>query len=167
MARMSAEQLDEFLTRPIVGVLATSRRNGQPYAVPVSWAWIDGAFWISGTAHRMWCRHLAERPVATLCVQTYGPEMAYISVDCDAAIHTEDDFPDLWERTKQILEPFSRQRPNATPTDQYIEQVRHTETRLLVELTPQAGENSFRALDLDQYTSGRHDTREARPGERT
>ena len=37
MPRMKPEVIDEFLEMPIVGVIATLRKDGMPYTVPVWW----------------------------------------------------------------------------------------------------------------------------------
>ncbi len=37
MPRMTADRMHEFLRAPLVGVLATLRKNGMPYTVPVWW----------------------------------------------------------------------------------------------------------------------------------
>jgi len=36
---MKAEDLEVFLRQPYIGVLATLRRDGRPYTVPVWWLW--------------------------------------------------------------------------------------------------------------------------------
>lgn len=162
MARMTDDQLAEFLERPLAGVLATTRRNGQPYSVPVSWAWIEGAFWISGTADRVWCRHLTERPEVNICIQTLEPYAAYVSADCDAAIHTEDSYPDLWARTAIVIGRYMAAgvtAEGAVDVDQYIDRVRATESRILIELRPQPRPKAIRAHDLSVYTSSHRDRR--------
>ena len=63
MPRMQPDVLAEFLAQPHVGALATLRRNGMPYTVPVWWLWEPddgprGAFWLTGTTNRVWCRQL-------------------------------------------------------------------------------------------------------------
>ena len=42
MPRMSAEDQEAFLQQPITGVIATLRKDGMPYTVPVWWLWKDG-----------------------------------------------------------------------------------------------------------------------------
>jgi len=73
MARMKPDVLDEFLKKPIISVLATVRRNGMPYQVPVWFLWRDGAFWLTGTYTRVWCKHLLVDPRASLCIEDRDP----------------------------------------------------------------------------------------------
>jgi PPOX class probable F420-dependent enzyme len=40
-------QVEEFLTRRLLGRLATASSDGQPHVVPVWFLWEDGAAWIS------------------------------------------------------------------------------------------------------------------------
>ncbi|MEA2624070.1 MAG: hypothetical protein QOD06_115 [Candidatus Binatota bacterium] len=70
MPRMKTEDLDWFLQQPIIGVLATLRRDGRPYTVPVWWLWHEGSLWLSGTYERVWCKQLARDPRASLCIET-------------------------------------------------------------------------------------------------
>ena len=39
MPRMQPDVLEEFLKQPFVGVIASLRRDGMPYTVPVWWPW--------------------------------------------------------------------------------------------------------------------------------
>ena len=45
MPRMDDETKADFLEQPHIGVLATLRRNGLPYSVPVWWLHDDGEFY--------------------------------------------------------------------------------------------------------------------------
>lgn len=160
MARMSQDQLDDFLSRPIVGVLATTRRSGEPYATPVSWAWFDGAFWLSGTEGRIWCQHLKERPVASLCIQTVEPHTAYVSADCEARFLSEGTYSGFWECTRRVIGRYISAgigAEGAREVDAYIDRIRTTETRHLIELTPRSGANAFRSHDLSVYRSSHRD----------
>jgi PPOX class probable F420-dependent enzyme len=42
-----SSQVSEFLTRRLLGRLATASSEGQPHVVPVWFLWEDGAVWIS------------------------------------------------------------------------------------------------------------------------
>src|SRR2546430_17289028 len=81
MPRMTSDVLDEFLGRPHIGVLATLRRDGRPYTIPVWWLWEDGAFWVSGTTSRVWCRQLQHDPRASLCIEALQPVPGHVAVD--------------------------------------------------------------------------------------
>src|SRR5688572_14862240 len=75
MPRMTAEYLDEFLRQPFVGVIATLRRDGRPYTVPVWYVLHEGSFWITGTYERVWCKQLARDPRASLCIEAMPATM--------------------------------------------------------------------------------------------
>ena len=55
---MQPHDCAEFLRQPHIGVLATLRRDGRPYTVPVWFLHDDDAFWITGTYERVWCKQL-------------------------------------------------------------------------------------------------------------
>ena len=69
MPRMKPDDVIEFLAQPHVGVLATLRRDGRPYTVPVWFLHHEGAFWITGTYDRVWCKQLFGDPRASLCIE--------------------------------------------------------------------------------------------------
>ena len=56
MPRMSDEKREAFLQQPITGVIATLRKDGMPYTVPVWWLWRDGEIWVTGT-YQDWMAH--------------------------------------------------------------------------------------------------------------
>ena len=43
MPRMKPDDVEEFLRQPHVGVLATLRRDGRPYTVPLWFLHLDGS----------------------------------------------------------------------------------------------------------------------------
>ena len=51
---MKPEDVSDFLAQPHIGVLATLRRDGRPYTVPVWFLHVDDAIWITGTYERVW-----------------------------------------------------------------------------------------------------------------
>ena len=69
MGRMRGEMLEEFLKQPHIGVIATLRKDGRPYTVPVFWLWKDGYFWLTGTTTRVWCKQLLRDPRCSLCIE--------------------------------------------------------------------------------------------------
>src|SRR5437588_2794579 len=81
MPRMTTDVLEEFLRQPHIGVLATLRSDGRPYTVPIWWLWQDGAFWLTGTTSRVWCRQLRRDPRASLCIEALQPVAGHVGVD--------------------------------------------------------------------------------------
>lgn len=164
MARMKAEALRELLTRAHVAVLATIRRDGQPYLAPVWFLWEQtgppaaeypfydqGVFWLTGTHTRTWCKHLFRDPRAALCIETRGdPVPGYAAVDCTAEPVTEG----IWPVSEALARKYVGGRPGASEqTVQRFVANMKTEPRLLFRLTPQR----WRCIDLTVYTGTRAD----------
>ena len=70
MPRMPTDVLADFLQQPHTGVIASLRRDGRPYTVPIWWLYdgdsvpqshhdpMPGSFWLTGTTTRVWCKQL-------------------------------------------------------------------------------------------------------------
>ncbi len=169
MARMKAEVLEEFLTRPVIAVLATTRRGRPPYQVPVWFLWQqtgpradayphypEGVFWLTGTRARTWCRHIFADPRVSLCIEATDPVARYVAVACQA----EPVEQDIWPISTELARKYVGGRPGATEADveRFMAHMR-TEPRLLFRLTPE----HWRAIDLTVYTGvpGDRDSRGA------
>lgn len=79
---MTADEWIEFVRAvPRPAVLATTRADGRPHAVPV---WIDvddGAVWFTTGADTVKGRNLARTGTATLCVQDDRPPFTFVTVE--------------------------------------------------------------------------------------
>lgn len=168
MPRMKPEAMDEFLARPIIAVVATMRREGRPYLVPVWFHWKeavpgtqplpervgpsykDGEFWLTGTYSRVWCKHIFHDPRVSLCIESTDPVSRFVSVDCDA-VPVEDD---IWPVSSELAHKYVGGRPGATEADveKFLANMK-TEPRLLFRLTPRF----WRAIDLTVYRGKRAD----------
>lgn len=166
---MQPELMEPFLARPIVAVLATTRREGRPYQVPVWFLWQaapdsppparvgpsykDGAFWLTGTYSRVWCRHPFRDPRVSLCIEATDPAARFVSVDCHAE-PVEPVNADIWPVSTELARKYVGARPNATEADvqRFVANMR-TEPRLLFRLTP----THWRAIDLTVYRGKRAD----------
>jgi PPOX class probable F420-dependent enzyme len=143
---MASDVLEEFLRQPHIGVLATLRRDGRPYTVPVWWLWRDGAFWISGTTSRVWCRQLQVDRRASLCIEALEPVAGHVGVDGHAEVKLPPDF-DIWPISRQLVDKYV---PDAA--DAFFANMR-TEPRLLFRLVPEV----WRAIDMTVYEGKRAD----------
>jgi PPOX class probable F420-dependent enzyme len=143
---MANDVLDEFLRQPHIGVLATLRRDGRPYTVPVWWLWQDGAFWLSGTTSRVWCGQLRRDPRASLCIEALHPVAGHIGVDGDVEAKLLPDF-DIWPISRQLVDKYVPDDPDAFFANM------QTEPRLLFRLTPTV----WRAIDMRVYEGKRAD----------
>ncbi len=153
MPRMKPEDLEDFLQQPFVGVIATLRRDGMPYTVPVWWLWKDGAVWITGTYSRVWCRQLEHDGRASLCIESGPPLTGHVEFDGVCTAFERPDF-DIWPISRLLAEKYvGRGDPaNADAVDKFFANMQ-TEPRLLFRLTPQV----TRAIDMRVYRGKRAD----------
>lgn len=153
MPRMPSAMLDEFLQQPFVGVLATLRRDGRPYTVPVWWLWHEAAFWITGTYPRVWCKQLLSDPRASLCIETMLPAAGHVEADGACSTHELPDF-DIWPISRMLAEKYvGRGDPaNVTRTNAFFANMQ-TEPRLLFRLAPDV----LRAIDMTVYRGKKAD----------
>jgi PPOX class probable F420-dependent enzyme len=153
MPRMAPEVFDEFLKQPHVGVIATLRKDGMPYTVPVWWLWKDGRVWITGTYSRIWCKQLLRDGRASLCIEATAPVSGHVEFDgvCDA--FERPNF-DIWPISRELAEKYvGRGDPaNAEAVEKFVANMQ-TEPRLLFRLTPQ----TTRAIDMRVYRGKRAD----------
>jgi PPOX class probable F420-dependent enzyme len=154
---MSDEMRSEFLAQPHVGVLATLRRNGLPYTVPVWWLWHEDAFWISGTTTRMWCRQLQHDPRASLCIEAMTPHPGHVGVDGPVEVHLAEEY-DIWPISRLLAEKYvGRSDPaNDAAVDAFFANMQ-TEPRMLFSLRPRDDRNGMRAIDMSVYEGKKAD----------
>jgi len=164
MARMKAEVLEQFLARPINAVLATRRREQQPYQVPVWFLWQasgtyaaeypcypDGEFWVSGTYTRQWCKHVFRDGRVSLCIEGAGPVAGYVAAECEAE-PVEPKDTDIWPISTMLARKYVGARGDDDAVEHFVANMR-TEPRLLFRLRPL----HWRAIDLTVYTGSRAD----------
>jgi PPOX class probable F420-dependent enzyme len=150
---MKPDVLEEFLQQPHVGVLATLRRNGMPYTVPVWWLWKDSAVWLTGTYSRVWCQQLMKHPRASLCIEASAPVSGHVGFDGRAEPFERPRF-DIWPISRELAEKYvGRGDPaNTDAVDRFFANMQ-TEPRLLFRLTPEV----TRAIDMRVYRGKRAD----------
>ena len=150
---MTPDVLEEFLQQPHVGVLATLRRNGMPYTVPVWWLWKDGGIWITGTYSPVWCKQLLQDPRTSLCIEATAPVSGHIVFDGRAEAFELPGF-DIWPISRELAEKYvGRGDPaNAEAVERFFANMQ-TEPRLLFRLTPEV----TRAIDMRVYRGKRAD----------
>lgn len=150
---MDANTVAEFLEEPHIGVLATLRRSGLPYSVPVWWLHDDGAFWITGTTNRVWCKQLFADPRCSLCIEALAPVAGFVAYDgtVEAFVPPE---AEIWETTRALVDKYvGRGDPaNAASADAFFANMQ-TEPRILFKLTPDVS----RAIDMRVYRGKRAD----------
>jgi PPOX class probable F420-dependent enzyme len=144
---MQPDVLAEVLRQPHVGVLATLRRDGRPYTVPVWFLHLDGSYWISGTYERVWCKQLLADPRASLCIEAMAPVAGHVGVDGRVVAH-EPPGEDIWAVSRQLVDKYVAPEGR----DGFFVNMQ-TEHRLLFELVPDV----TRAIDMRVYRGKRAD----------
>jgi PPOX class probable F420-dependent enzyme len=154
MPRMKPEDMREFLKEPIVGVIATLRRDGRPYTVPIWWLWDEDerVFWLTGTASRVWCKMLKRDPRASLCIEGGVPDGVRGHVEADGLAEARE-LPsfDIWPISRKLADKYVG-RGDPARAEAFFANMR-TEPRLLFRLTPQV----WRAIDMRVYRGKRAD----------
>jgi PPOX class probable F420-dependent enzyme len=148
---MNADDMETFLSEPHVGVLATLRRDGLPYTVPVWFLWREERFWISGTYERVWCRQLQADPRASLCVEAMAPLAGHVGADGRVRLRELPDF-DIWTISRALVDKYVGASAGPEAADAFFSNMQ-TEHRLLFELEPQI----LRAIDMRVYRGKRAD----------
>lgn len=151
MPRMRPDDVSTFLAAPHVGVLATLRRNGLPYTVPVWFEWDGTAAWITGTYERVWCKQLMHDPRASLCIEAMSPMAGHVGMDGRVTLHELPTF-DIWPISKRLVDKYVRRPAGDAAADAFFANMR-TEHRLLFRLEPE----TFRAIDMRVYRGKRAD----------
>lgn len=153
MPRMKEDRFAEFMKAPLVGVIATLRKDGMPYTVPVWWLWQPDGIWITGTYNRVWCKQLLADPRASLCIESGRPLSGHVEFDGHVTVvHAKD--ADIWPISRLLVEKYvGRDDPaNAEAVEKFFDNMK-TEPRLLFRLTPEV----TRAIDMSVYRGKRQD----------
>jgi PPOX class probable F420-dependent enzyme len=154
---MRPEDKREFLEQPLVGVIASLRRDGRPYTVPIWWLWdeAEGVFWLTGTYSRVWCKQILKDPRVSLCIEGGVPDgvRGHVEVDGRAEARELPSF-DIWPVSRRLAEKYvGGNDPSRAPqVDSFFANMR-TEPRLLFRLTPEV----WRAIDMRVYQGKRAD----------
>ena len=176
MPRMAPDVFEEFLEEPHVGVIATLRKDGMPYTVPVWWLWKKtaeapasdpkaypaGEIWITGTYSRVWCKQLLGDGRSSLCIEAMAPVSGHIEFDGVCQAFERPNF-DIWPISRELAEKYVGRRDpgNESAVEAFFANMQ-TEPRLLFRLTPQV----VRAIDMRVYRGKRADRefKAAKPG---
>lgn len=148
---------------PTVGVIATLRRDGMPYTVPVWWLWKPDGIWITGTYNRVWCKQLLRDARASLCIESGPPLTGHVEFDGRCTAFELPGY-DIWPISRELAEKYvGRGDPaNAGAVEAFFANMQ-TEPRLLFRLEPEV----TRAIDMRVYRGKRADReyQETRAGE--
>ncbi len=161
MYEMSAEVWREVLACPTTAVLATVRRDGSPYTIPLWFLWegevsdgVDpvgnppvGHVWFSGQTTSTWARHLQSDPRASLCIDVEGPPARHVGIDGPVECLTEDvyDPKPIMRRTVEKYVGLG-DPANDEAVERYMEMTTSI-AQVHFKLTP----TRWRAIDLSSF----------------
>ena len=164
MFEMRPEVLREYFEQPHSGVLATLRRDGTPYTIPLWYLWEgtvpddmhpsrnppQGHIWLTGSPTRIWCKHLLNNNSISFCIDTAGPPSQHVGVDGTVEPHMPDEL-DIWPIMRRIVEKYvGRGDPaNDEAVEGYLTMMK-SEVRMLFKVTP----HRWRAVDLSELGAG-------------
>ncbi len=164
MYEMQSETLRDFLERPLPAILATLRRDGSPYTIPLWYLWEGdvpddvhplhnpprGCAWFLGGETSTWVRHLQRDPRMSLCIDVEGPPAMHVGIDGTAELLTAAE-TDPWPLMRQLVEKYvGRGDPaNAEAVEGYLESTRSM-SPILFKATP----TRWRTIDLSRFEPG-------------
>ncbi len=89
---MNESELAAFLARPLLAVVATTRRDGRPHSVPV-WYRYDGARVLIWTGRdRAWVQHLLRDPRISVTIGEAAAPFGAALISGTAAYHEGEDW---------------------------------------------------------------------------
>ncbi len=68
MPAVLSREIERFVNRPLMGVLAWVSKSGEPRSTPISYVWHDNAVWLTTGLESAKVRALRERPVASFSI---------------------------------------------------------------------------------------------------
>lgn len=89
MPRMSPEELDAFLQRPLIAVLTTVRADLSLHSTPVWFEYEDGIFYFWVGSESVKARNVWRNPEASVCIATQSEPYQYVSAEgpCEFQTH--------------------------------------------------------------------------------
>lgn len=90
MATLTREEIEEFLSRPLIAQLVTLRAAGTPHVAPVWYLWDQGKALVMADAGAIKVRNTRRNPAVALCVCIPDRPYAYVTVEGMAAASTDD-----------------------------------------------------------------------------
>ena len=85
MATLSREEIEEFLSQPVLVQLVTLRASGTPHVAPVWFLWDQGKALVMADAGAVKVRNIRRNPAVALCVSTPGRPYSFVTIEGTAA----------------------------------------------------------------------------------
>jgi PPOX class probable F420-dependent enzyme len=90
-ATMARDEIERFLTQPLVGILSWTTPKGEVASSPVWHEYRDGKIWIASSSAFAKARAIAKNPAVSFCVQDPEPPYRYVSIRAAAVVHADKD----------------------------------------------------------------------------
>ena len=89
MVRLTQEEQESFLARPMIAHLVTMRPAGTPHVAPVWFLWDRGRAFVMADANAMKVRNVKRNPAVALSVATPERPLSYVVLEGKAKITSE------------------------------------------------------------------------------
>jgi PPOX class probable F420-dependent enzyme len=109
------DEIRAFLDRPLLGFVATLRRDGSPNAVPVWYRYDGAAVSIWTEERRGWVRNVLRDPRVSFVVAELEPPYAGVIVRGEAAVRTAPD-----DVTAREVRAITRRYIPADEVEEYV-----------------------------------------------
>jgi len=86
---MAHDEIERFLTQPLVGILSWTTPKGEVASSPVWHEYRDGKLWIASSSAFAKGRAIAKNPAVSFCVQDPEPPYRYVSIRATAVVHPD------------------------------------------------------------------------------
>ena len=89
MARLTQEEQESLLARPMIANLVTMRPAGTPHIAPVWFLWDRGRAFVMADANAVKVRNVKRNPVVALSIATADRPLSYVVLEGKAKITSE------------------------------------------------------------------------------
>jgi len=137
--KLTPEEMDEFLTTGHTLIVATIRKSGEPFMMPIWYVWMDGAFWVGTGANSAKVGHIKRDPRVCCMVETGDAwvDLKAVIANCDAVfVEDKAQVAKVNAAIHAKYAPFRMQRA-ALPEKT---QNHYNRARAIIKMTPREGE---------------------------
>ena len=103
MARLTQEEQESLLARPMIANLVTMRPAGTPHVAPVWFLWDRGRAFVMADANAIKVRNVKRNPVVALAIATADRPLSYVVLEGKAKI-TSEDLADVVDRMCKLYD---------------------------------------------------------------
>ena len=103
MARLTQEEQESLLARPMIANLVTMRPAGTPHVAPVWFLWDRGRAFVMADANAVKVRNVKRNPVVALSIATADRPLSYVVLEGKAKI-TSENLDDVVERMCKLYD---------------------------------------------------------------